>query len=72
MASLAAIAYIDVLGFPLIFWLGIGTYVLLLVTVALITVGKRRPWRFRWHRRLGYAHLLMATIHGLLAIAAYV
>ncbi len=31
----------------------------------------RRPWKFRWHKGLGRTALLVATAHGLLALAAY-
>ncbi len=71
MSTLAEVAYIQILGFPVIFWLGIITYVLVLTAFSLMHFGRRRPWKFRWHRYLGWTVLAVATFHGLLALSAY-
>lgn len=75
MSALQDIAYLDILGRPLIFYLGIITYVLLITTVALQMLrlrvkGLRRIPR-GLHHALGLATVGMATVHGLLSISVY-
>jgi len=70
VTTLAEWAYTELLGYPLVFWLGIATYALVAATFGVMRFG-RRPWKFRWHKGLGRTALLVATAHGLLALAAY-
>jgi len=75
MQTLQNIAYTSILGYPLIFYLGILTYVLLLVTL-LIPILNARVKRIprisvRVHRRFGYITLALGTVHGLLTLSSY-
>lgn len=73
MNYLQDLAYRQLLGFPLIGYLGILSY-LSLVTTALITILTRRkivkiPIRF--HFRFAYLTLGLATIHAIFALVVY-
>jgi len=55
-----------IMGQPLHLWLGI---LLLLLTVFQIVVAKRiLPLPFGWHRKMGYVLLLLAIVHGAIAM----
>ena len=75
MHVLQNIAYTTILGYPLIFYLGILTYVLLLatLTIPILNANVKTIPRIsvRVHRRLGYITLALGTLHGLLTISAY-
>ena len=75
MHVLQNVAYTTVFGYPLVFYLGILTYVLLLATLAIPVLNaktKRIPRiSVGVHRRLGYVTLALGTLHGLLTISAY-
>jgi len=75
MSTLQGIAYTDILGRPLIFYLGIITYAFLLATV-LLQVLRLRVRRMRRlprgiHHFLAFLTLGLATLHGLLSISVY-
>ncbi len=74
MAFLQSIAYQPILGFPVIGYLGILSYVLLVITGALMAVAKRRKKRLpmKRHHRFAMVTLAAATIHGILALVVYV
>ncbi|HIP99933.1 TPA: hypothetical protein EYH33_05290 [Candidatus Bipolaricaulota bacterium] len=71
MGAIARAAYTEILGFPLVFWAGILTYISVGAAFSLMALGRRSPGRFRWHRRLGRVAFLLATLHALLGISAY-
>lgn len=70
MDTLRNIAYHYVGPYPVIFYLGLVGYALLLATAGAMGLSrvlkKRRPVKV--HRRLAYATLLVATLHALLGI----
>ena len=75
MSALQEIAYLDILGRPLIFYLGLITYALLLVTVV-VQVLRLRVRTLRriprgLHHALGVATLVIATLHGLFSLSVY-
>jgi len=75
MGALQDIAYLDLLGRPLIFYLGILTYAILLLTVTL-QVLRLRFRRLRTiprglHHALGLTTLGIATLHGLFSLSVY-
>ncbi len=74
MAFLQNLAYYPILGFPVIGYLGIITYVLLVITGAVMAVAKRRKKRLpmKLHHRYAAAALAFATIHGILALSIYI
>ena len=71
MGAIAQAAYTEFLGYPLIFWLGIATYISLAATFGLMALGRRSPGKFRWHRWLGRFTLGLATVHALFGLSAY-
>ena len=75
MRVLQNVAYTTILGYPLIFYLGILTYVMLLVTLVIPVLNarvKRLPRiSVRVHRRFGYITLALGTLHGLLTLSSY-
>ncbi|MBI2330243.1 hypothetical protein HYU94_02550 [Candidatus Daviesbacteria bacterium] len=70
---ITAIAYYLILGKPVIFYLGILTYLSFLFTALLgYTYFKGRPiLPFAWHPRFAAVSLILATIHGLLGLSLY-
>lgn len=76
MRALQEIAYTVLFGRPLIFYLGLLTYTLVLATV-LVALLRARVKRIRKkvpvvvHRSLGYAALVLGTLHGLFSLSAY-
>lgn len=70
MDVLRELAYRNIGPFPVIFYLGLGSYGLLLATAATMAVAlrlkKRRP--VRAHRRLAYTTVAVATLHALLGV----
>jgi len=75
MHTLAKWAYTSFLGHPVIFYLGILTY-LSVVSTALIAVLRAKSARMRRipvkvHRRLAAVAVALATLHGLLALSVY-
>jgi len=75
MSILQGIAYAEILGRPLIFYLGLVTYALLLATVTLQTLRLRvrrlRSIPRRLHHALGLLSLGIATLHGLFSLSIY-
>ncbi len=71
------LAYGTYLGpYPMIALIGFATYVMILTT-AILGVGKRwsktlRRVPFKVHRRMGILSILLATIHLLMGVSAYV
>jgi hypothetical protein len=75
MHTLAKWAYTSFLGHPVVFYLGLLTYALVLCT-ALVAVLRTKIRRLRripvgLHRRLALAAVILATLHGLLTLSAY-
>lgn len=72
MDTLREIAYYPIGPFPVIFYLGVLSYVFLLATGASMALParlkRRRP--FRAHHRLAYTTALLATLHALLGIVS--
>jgi hypothetical protein len=60
-------------GLPLIAWGGIFTFLCLLVTasIAYLTVKNIKPMPVKWHYNMAILTLILATIHGLAAILAF-
>ncbi len=75
MRVLQNIAHTTILGYPLIFYLGILTYVMLLVTLIIPVLNarvKRIPRiSVLVHQRFGYITLALGTLHGLLTLSSY-
>ena len=75
MHTLAKWAYTSILGHPVVFYLGILTYVLVLLAAA-VAVLRQKSKRLRRlppavHRRLALVAVGLATVHGLLTLSAY-
>ncbi|ADN02430.1 hypothetical protein [Spirochaeta thermophila] len=66
-----SIAYYPILGKPLIFWLGVVSILSLIITVGFAYAARRRKIPLTWHMRMGKLTLLLALLHGLLALGAY-
>ena len=75
MSALQNAAYLDLFGRPLIFYLGILTYVFLLVTVTLQVLRLRVKRMRRIPRELHHAFAVitlgLATVHGLFSVSIY-
>lgn len=70
---LEEISYATVLGFPVIFWLGLTTLILLLTVASigyLIHHGNR-TLKFSYHKYLAFTLVIVAIIHGGLGILHY-
>ena len=73
MTFLQDLAYASFLGFPLIGYLGVFSYISLVATatVSLLTRRKIVKIPMRYHFRLAYLTLILATVHALFALAVY-
>ena len=74
MLWLNNLAYTYIGNYPVIMYLGIITFLLLLVTAA-IPRTNRKGWTripIKYHIRLAYITGVLATIHGLMAISGYI
>jgi len=68
------ITFMQILGKPLIFWIGISTISVIFVTAIigyLIYKGKTKI-QFKWHMRLVALSLILALIHGTLGALIYI
>lgn len=67
------LAYTYIGNYPLIMYVGILTYLMLLAT-AFIPMANRRGWTripLKFHFRLAYTTGILATIHALMGISGY-
>lgn len=73
MTFLQDLAYISFFSFPLIGYLGIASYLSLVATatVSILTRRKVAKIPMRYHFRLAYLTLTLATVHAILALAVY-
>lgn len=71
--ELTKLAYYPIFGKPLIFYGGIISYLLFVITALLPLLNQKGIFRttIKWHKRAAYLALTMATIHGLLGILSY-
>jgi Co/Zn/Cd efflux system component len=67
-------AYGLLLGKPIVVWLGILALMLLLSAAAVmfLTLHARKKIPFGWHKRFAVAGIIVALIHMVLALSAYV
>jgi hypothetical protein len=66
------IAYFEILGLPVIMYLGVITLVLFLSAAAIPLLRKKGiNIPFAWHMRLAYLAIALALLHGLFGMAAY-
>jgi hypothetical protein len=70
---LTKITYFPILGKPLVMWLGIVTLLCLLFTAAISVMNKKGIHKIplKWHSRMAGITIVLAIIHGILAVAAY-
>ena len=68
------ITYFPIFGKPLILYLGILTLLAILFTAAIAIMNKKgiRTISFRWHPVCAGCAILLALVHGLLGILAYI
>jgi hypothetical protein len=71
---LAEIAYFQILGKPLIFFLGIITLLsfMFTATIAILNLKAITIIPFKWHPRMAITSLVLAIIHATLAISIYI
>ena len=74
MGFLQDIAYTPILGFPVIGYLGIIGYLLMVSTALVMILTRRKVVRIKAkvHFHLAYLTLAVATAHGILAISVYI
>jgi hypothetical protein len=67
------ITYFQILGFPLIIYLGILALVFFILTAVIAILNRRgnRIIPFEWHSRIAMIALLLAIIHGTLGVLNY-
>ncbi len=67
------ISYFQILGKPLIFHLGILSFILLIATASISIFGMKLKIRnsFKLHKLLALITIVVVTIHGLLGILLY-
>ena len=74
MTIIRQIAYTYFLGLPVIAYLGILTYVLLLLTSLVMVLNKKRITRFplKYHSRLAFLTIISASVHAVMALSIYI
>ena len=67
------IVYYQILGKPLIMYLGILTLLSVTITalIAVLTVKGIKKYPISWHTNMAIVSLILAFIHGLLGVLAY-
>jgi hypothetical protein len=66
------ISYYPVLGYPLILYLGVISLIFFLIAVSISTVFKGKiKSHFKTHRMIAIISIIIALIHGLMGILAY-
>ena len=73
MRFIANIAYFMIFGKPVIMYLGIMTILSFLITatIGFMNFKGSKLIPFRWHPRLALVSIILAVLHGLLAISGY-
>ncbi|MBS3812421.1 hypothetical protein KGY64_01200 [Candidatus Bipolaricaulota bacterium] len=74
MSIIREIAYTYFLGLPVIAFVGIFTYVLLILTALVMILNKKRITRIhpKYHHWLAEITVLAASVHAVMAISLYV
>ncbi len=65
------ITYLQILGRPLIFYLGIITLLSFLFTASIPRLSRKGKMNFKWHPRMAKFSISLAIIHGGLGALAY-
>ena len=67
------ISYYTIFGKPLLLYLGVLTYLSFLLTASISYMNLRgiRVIPFKWHKRMAIISIALASVHGLLALLAY-
>jgi len=65
------IAYYDILGKPLMLYLGITTFTLLVITAVLGFLVIKGKVKFAYHKIFAAVTISIATVHGMLGLLAY-
>jgi hypothetical protein len=74
MQPFAQIAFYPVFGFPFLLYLGAITLLSFLLTASIAVMNKKRIHAipFKWHPRMAALSIIIAVIHGTLAMLAYI
>ena len=73
--SIASIAYMPVMGLPLVVVLGIVLFISLCITASIAVLKRRGGLEnvpFTWHFRMARISILIALLHGFLGISVYI
>jgi len=70
---LQELTYYLIFGIPFIVYLGIITLIFFVVTASIASLKRRKKIKIdiKWHFRLAYVSIILAFIHGILGILAY-
>ena len=67
------ISYYPIFGYPFIIYLGIMAIILFLIAVSISTIFKGKiKSHFKTHRAIAIVSIVIALIHGLMALLAYI
>ncbi|HIJ06716.1 MAG: hypothetical protein XE11_1210 [Methanomicrobiales archaeon 53_19] len=73
--TIAAVAYTQVLGLPLVVVLGIILFISLCITASIAIIkrrGRLQKVPFTWHFRMAGISILIALLHAILGISVYI
>lgn len=73
--TIATVAYMPVLGLPLVVVLGIVLFLFLCITASIAVLKRRGALEnvpFTWHFWFARISLLLALVHGVLGISVYI
>lgn len=67
------IAYYEILGKPLILYMGIITYATFVFAALIPILNQKKVWNipFVWHLQVAKIALVLGTLHGLMGILSY-
>lgn len=70
---IAQIAYSQILGKPLLLYIGVLSMLLMLFTATIAILNKKGIQKipFQWHPRMAIVTIIFAIIHGIFAMSAY-
>ena len=70
---LEQIIFFPIFGKPLILYLGVLTYLLFMTVAAIPIITKRTKYKIKikYHMRLAYLAIILATVHGTFGLLIY-
>ena len=69
--ALEKLTYLQILGKPLIMWLGIATLIAIIITATIGFYLRKGRFNYKTHMKWAIISLILAFMHGMLGLASY-